>query len=190
MYSNCDMLYFHDLLQAVESVGFERYVMCGRRWDTDVETLIPTTNDTAWDEVCARHGTIGRWHGWSGLDFFIFPTAFTFDMKPFAVGRPGWDSWLMWSMRNNRVPVINATGSVTAIHQNHDYTGLKLGPGQYDGAETLRNRSLAGGLRNMMTLREADWVLRNGQVRRPPLARRLLAAAATSEIYRRAVAQK
>lgn len=190
MYSNCDMLYFADLLRAIESVTFDGYMMCGRRWDTDIGALIPADNDEAWNAVSARHGRIGRWHGWSGLDFFIFPRSFTFDMKPFAVGRPGWDTWLVWSMRHNGVPVIDATGSVTAIHQNHDYAYLRLGPGQYNGAERLRNIDMAGGLRNMMTLREADWVLRDGRVRRPPLARRLLAAAATHEMYRRAIGRK
>ena len=190
MYSNCDMLYAPDLLPAVQAVTLERFMMCGRRWDTDMDALVPPDDDDAWDAVRARHGKLGQWHGWSGLDFFIFPTSFAFEMKPFAVGRPGWDSWLLWSMRNSGVPVIDATESITAIHQNHDYTHLKLGPAQYSGAEKVRNRDLAGGLGNMMTLRDADWVLWNGEVRRPALGRRLLAAVATSAVYRRAVATK
>ena len=37
------------------------------------------------------------------------------------IGRPGYDNWLIWRARRSRIPVIDATKELTAVHQNHDY---------------------------------------------------------------------
>ena len=93
-------------------------------------------------------------------------------------------------MRNAGIPFIDATGAVTAVHQNHDYAYLKFGAAQSQGVEKRRNIELAGGFHRLSTLREADWVLRDGKVSRPPAGRRLLAAITNGIVYRGAIAQK
>lgn len=105
-------------------------------------------------------------------------------MKPFVVGRPGWDAWLLWKMRDMGVPVIDATHDIAAVHQNHDYSHLRSGAGQYNGEERLMNVALAGGHRNMLSLREADWLLRDGSLIRPSGLRRVMARVATWRSYR------
>lgn len=183
MFSNCDMLYFGDLFDAIAAVPFQRFMMCGRRWDVDLDEHLELGDDAAWMRVESLHGRTGKWHGPTGLDFFIFPRALEFEMKSFVVGRPRWDNWLLWKIRSTAVPLIDATGSLKAIHQNHDYRHLRHGPAQYRGPEMTQNAVQAGGLENLMGLREADWVLKDGKVRRPPLHRWLLAASATTRLY-------
>src|SRR5437773_4050246 len=64
-------------------------------------------------------------------------------MQPFLIGRQGWDHWLTYFACKSKVPVIDATRTVVAIHQNHDYSYLKSGSAsQQSNAEVSYNLSL------------------------------------------------
>lgn len=190
MFSNCDMLYFDDLHRAIEAVSFEQFMMCGRRLDLDVPDEVRFDDEARWEELRRSLGRFGRMHSPAGIDFFIFPRAMRVDMPDLVVGRPGWDSWFIWYLRSRGVPVIDATGSISALHQNHDYTHLKHGAKQYTGEEMQINYRLAGGMRNMLTLREADWVFSQNKVVRPGWPGRLLSLLGPTAPYRLALAAK
>jgi len=96
----------------------------------------------------------------------------------------------MWYLRTQRIPVVDATGAIAAVHQNHDYTHLKLGAKQYTGPEMRINCRLAGGYMNMLGLREADWVFEGSRVVRPHGWRRLLSMLGPTWLYRFALAVK
>ncbi|MBU0581299.1 MAG: hypothetical protein KKA19_08995, partial [Candidatus Margulisbacteria bacterium] len=109
----------------------------------------------------------GRLHGPSGIDYFIFPRGLI-KLPPFAVGRPGWDSWLLYKMKISGVPIIDATESITIIHQNHDYSHSKFGEKKrVAGPEFQQNIKIAGGWSRMLTLREADLVLSGKSLKKP-----------------------
>jgi hypothetical protein len=55
------------------------------------------------------------------------------------------------------------------IHQNHGL--FTIGHGHFAG-EAQRNLRLAGGIENLATLRDATWLLRDGQLRRPKALQR------------------
>jgi hypothetical protein len=115
----------------------------------------------------------GTLHGFSGLDYFIFKKK-SISMPPFAVGRPGWDNWLVYNMRSRGIPVIDTTAVITAVHQNHDYSHSKFGEKKRVGGPELQsNVKLAGGVTCMVTLRDADWVLGKNGLKRPRFPRRL-----------------
>jgi hypothetical protein len=57
-----------------------------------------------------------------GMDWFVFPKGMITDMPHFIVGRRGWDNWMVYHCRSRGIPVIDATGFVTAIHPKHDYS--------------------------------------------------------------------
>ena len=69
-----------------------------------------------------------------------------FGLPPFAVGRPGWDNWLIGRALELRLPLIDMTPSVLAIHQNHGYGHVTGGGGSWEGPEAARNRQLASGI--------------------------------------------
>ena len=95
-------------------------------------------------------------------------------MLPFAVGRPGWDSWLIFDMRRKKIPVINASEAITVIHQNHGFSHSVFGEKRrVGGPELEKNVEIAGGLTNMLTLREADWLLTKDGLKRPSFPRRI-----------------
>ena len=190
MFSNCDMLYFDDLQSTIGQVTFPIYMLCGRRWDLEVPGLVAPEDHTGWSRLRSRYANDGKMHGPGGLDFFIFPRSLHIEIPPFVVGRPGWDSWLMWRMRSLGVPVIDATGAITALHQNHDYSHLKHGAKQYTGSEMQANYHLAGGYRNMLGLRESNWVFSDGVLRRPAWPLRIFSLLAPTWPYRFALAGK
>ncbi len=143
------------------------FLLCGRRWDLDIDYEIDFNSGDWIHELTQKIKTEGRLHGLSGIDYFIFRRN-SIEMPPFAVGRQGWDTWLIYYMRRMKIPVINASDSITAIHQNHDYSHSKFGKKKrVAGPEWDKNIRIAGGFSNMLTLRDADWILTKEGLKRP-----------------------
>jgi hypothetical protein len=184
MYSNSDLLYDQTLIESAKAVGAKQeFLMSGQCWDTKITADIDPTADQTWRSIFRDHKANGQLRGPAGMDFFIFPRETPIDMPELAVGRPGWDCWLAWHCLMKGIPLINATRSVIAIHQNHDYSSLRLGYQHRKGPERELNNKAAGGLSNMLTLREANWHLVGGRLERPPLLRRLPSLLARQRMY-------
>lgn len=191
VFSNADILYNDSLVEGASSARLpRRFLMGGRRWDVDVPQRLDAADSDTWKKLFADHERTGRLHGPAGMDYFIFPRTMALNMPQFAVGRVGWDSWLVWKCRMEGIPVIDATRSITALHQNHDYTQLKLGYQHARGPERDLNIRAAGGLSHLLTLREADWHLVHGGLTRPPWPQRVFAILGTSPLYQRILAFK
>jgi hypothetical protein len=178
VYVNADIIFLggDGILKALQSINFPSFLMAGRRWDLDIEDEIKF-NEAGWEnkmrDLIAQKGVL---HGFSGMDYFIFPKNLQHNILSFAVGRPGWDSWLVYHMRASRIPVIDATKAITIVHQNHNYSHSIWGKKKrVEGPETKKNIKLAGGFANMCTLRDADWILTKDGLRRPPYPRRIFA---------------
>ena len=67
-------------------------------------------------------------------------------------------------------PAVNATSSIMAIHQNHDYSHLPGNQPPYHLPETDLNIRLAGGRRTIFKVPDASHELRDGQLRPVPLS--------------------
>jgi hypothetical protein len=109
----------------------------------------------------------GRLHPPAGSDFFIFPRALFKDMPDFAIGRAGWDNWMIYHARQQGWPVIDATPSLMVIHQNHDYSHLPGGKPHYDLEESQHNMAMAGGAVHMYTVLDTNWQLIGGRIQTP-----------------------
>lgn len=173
MYINADMMFLPDLWQAIRALSQQRFLAAGRRWDIAIDRPLDFAG-AGWAATLAddvrKNGVL---HSPTGMDYFIFPKG-SVDLPLFAVGRPGWDSWLVYKTRSRGVPVIDCTAAITAIHQNHDYSHSVFGVADaVRGPEYRRNIEIAGGMSRMMTLRDADRVLDNQGLRRPSGLRRL-----------------
>jgi len=102
----------------------------------------------------------GTIHPPMGSDYFIYPREVKWDLPPFAVGRPGWDNWLIYRARVLGIPVINATKAVTAIHQNHNYSHVPFQKDNaWEGPEADWNRKLIGCGEYMFTLLDATNIM-------------------------------
>jgi len=170
LYLNTDIILMSDLIPSFQKVKEQEFLISGQRWDVDVEEKIDF-RDIDWEnKLREKIKEWGKLHGPTGMDYFLIPKNLPdkIKMPGLAVGRPGWDNWLIYQARFLKIPVINATGLITAIHQNHDYSHSPWGRGKkVVGPEYKKNIKLAGGFANMMTLVDADWILTEKGLKKP-----------------------
>lgn len=150
LYANADIILLHDLWAALEIVrqsGHGCFLMTGKRTDLDVTTILPM-QDEGWQQIlkddAARHGVLA-YRGCK--DYFLFSRSVFETIPAFAVGRGNWDNWMLHDAKQRNIPVIDATESLTAVHQNHAYghSGGSRKTAYVTGAEALENERLAGG---------------------------------------------
>jgi len=157
---NCDIILTSDFLRAVQAVSKPRdnFLMVGRRWDMPITQPLDFTNARWGDELRSAALDKGRQRPPQWIDYFVFRRGFLAGKVPlFAVGRPGYDNWLIWRARSLRIPVIDASHDVIAVHQNHDYKHHPGGEkGVWEGEEARRNTALLGGWSHFCTVEDAS----------------------------------
>jgi len=167
-YVNADILLMPSFVDVASEVASQReqFLVVGQRWDLDVTQPLDFHDD--WPQQLTKLSLEkGELHRPSGSDYFIFPRSQFLDMPGFAIGRAGWDNWMIYEALNQNWHVIDATPSLMVIHQNHDYSHLPDGIPHYDLEETRINAELGGGLVNMYMTLDTNYELINGVVRRP-----------------------
>ncbi len=172
---NADILLTPDLLAAGERLlgSHPRFLAVGQRWDLDVTRRLEFAE--GWEErLRERARREGSLHKATGSDYFLFPRDCFRDMPRFAIGRAGWDNWMIYSGRRQRFPVVDASLAVFIAHQNHDYAHLPGGQPHYRHPETEENIRLAGGRRAIFQLPDADYLLTPQGLARKPLTRERL----------------
>ncbi|MFC1920721.1 hypothetical protein ACFLYQ_03240 [Chloroflexota bacterium] len=159
-YVNADIVLMSDFIEAAGRVTLPHFLMVGRRRDIDIDELIDFRKE-GWDkELKAKIGREGKLHGIAGIDYFVFPKGLYNDIPPLAVGRPGWDNWLIYHTRSRKIPVIDATEAVMVAHQNHGHADFTGGDkGFWTGPEAKKNVELAGGADHAFHIGFADWKL-------------------------------
>lgn len=155
IYSNADILLFPEILDVVAKLSnkADRFLGVGERWDLDVQDPIDFSGD--WEaQLRQRVRVDGKRHKRTGSDYFIYPRACFKEMPDFAVGRAGWDNWMIFHARWEGWQLIDLSKGLTVVHQNHDYRHLPNGVRHYELPETDVNIRLAGGRRTIFTLRD------------------------------------
>lgn len=166
---NADMILMPDFIEAAKQAIKlkEKFVLLSQRWDLDVTKPIDFSD--GWidrqSSIVNRQGSL---HRPVGSDFFLFPRTCYTDIPDFAIGRAGWDNWMIFHARQERWPVIDCTPSVMIVHQNHDYRHLPGGKSHYTHPETNENIRLAGGPAAVRyTILDATHRLKDGKLTRP-----------------------
>jgi hypothetical protein len=173
-YCNTDIIFFNDLIEAVNKIPMKEYLMVGERWDVDLSTPLETSHQNWAQEFLAfarEHHTVLNF---PGMDYFIFPRGMLQEILPFVVGRRGWDNWLIFHVRKRQIPVIDATSVVHVIHQNHTYSHIPKKEGsRWDGPESSSNLRL---VRNrqiyLWELTDSNWILSAEGPKKKPLSLR------------------
>jgi hypothetical protein len=169
-YANADILFLPDLLEAVRRLSGEKeqFLGVGQRWDMNIETPLDFSED--WEELLlTRIRNEGVLHGQTGSDYFIFPRTCFHEIPDFAVGRAGWDNWMIYRARREGWPVIDLSGVVNIVHQNHDYHHLPGGIVHYHQPETSVNVRLGGGRLTVFTLQDVTHELKPDGLKRKSL---------------------
>jgi len=169
-YANADILFLPNLLKVLAAVAEEkeRFLAVGQRWDVDITQ--PFDFSTGWD-VRLREFALasGILHKQTGSDYFIFPRSCFREIPDFAVGRAGWDNWMIFKARWEHWPVIDFSPSVMVVHQNHDYRHLPGGVRHYRLPETDKNVQIGGGRRTIFTLKDVTHIAEDDVIKRKPL---------------------
>jgi hypothetical protein len=172
-FCNCDIILLPEFCAAAERVRgrHERFLMVGRRWDTDIRAALDF-GDPRWSarvkELAHEQGL--QQPGWS-VDYFAFRRGFYGYMPALVIGRVWWDHWLVWKAHAQGAAVVDVSEVVTAIHQNHDYAYHPAGAtGVWTDEQAKENYRLAGGQWHLRTIDDATHILgaagERGNVRR------------------------
>jgi glycosyltransferase involved in cell wall biosynthesis len=144
-YVNSDIILTSDFIPTIQAVVAQYYnfLLLGRRWNLDIDETLNFKQITWEEQLRDKIIKRGVFSGVGALDYFVFPKPLFSQLPEFAVGRAGWDNWMVGEALKNNYPVINASRLITAVHQNHDYNHLK---GQrreaFHGTEAQQNKIL------------------------------------------------
>ena len=140
-WSNADVMFtdrLNDAATIVAARSRSAYVV-GRRIDIDQPTPLPF--GPGWQaDLVRRAETEGERKPANWIDYFMFTRGLFTELPPFAIGRPGYDPWLIWKAAELGAEVIDATDFVWAVHQRHDYSHVGGRSVAFTGSEALRTR--------------------------------------------------
>jgi hypothetical protein len=169
---NADMILMPDFVEAAKQAVKlkDKFVLLSQRWDLDVTEPLDFSDD--WNRrlssIVHRRGTL---HRPAGSDFFLFPKSCYQDIPDFAIGRAGWDNWMIYKARKEKWPIIDCTPSITIVHQNHDYSHLPDSKPHHTLPETDENIRLAGGQTAIRyTILDSTHQLVGGKLARPKMS--------------------
>jgi hypothetical protein len=161
-YVNADIVLTDDFCAAIDRVRarYEKFMMVGRRWDLDWDEPLDFSADD-WAETIRGHAlrTNVQRPG-NFIDYFVYPRGLSDGLLPLAIGRPGFDNYLLWRMRARGAELVDASSAVVAIHQNHDYAHRPLVQGDRKGEpEYKKNRAMIGAWWHLYTIDDANQIL-------------------------------
>ena len=164
-YVNADILLFPDMLSVLDKITprIPSFLAIGRRWDANIRGALEIF--PGWgDEFVEKTIQSGRLHRAAGSDYFIFSRDQFIDIPAFAVGRSGWDNWMIYKARVEHWPVIDATDAVKVIHQNHDFSHFSDGKIHRYQPESAENLRLAGGRHTVFTIYDSNYQFVEGEI--------------------------
>ena len=153
---------------ALARARFQKFLLIARRWNLEIHESWDFTSPE-WDSQLRRyaqaHGSLEPPYG--GIDLFVYSRGLWGKLPPFAVGRTRWDSALVYQARRLGAPVIDATSSVTSVHQTHGYSHYPQNTaGVFKGPEALHNEKLLGGEQFIFTALNATHVMKKSGIHR------------------------
>jgi hypothetical protein len=171
IYLNADIILMPESLSVINHVHQIKkdYLLVGMCWDVNIFWEIDFSGD--WvaeiEEVRSKEGAL---RGITAIDYFIFPNHLYQNIPPFAVGRAGWDNWMIYHAYQKGWTVIDVTPSLRVIHQIHDYSHLPDGKPHFDLEESYQNVAISGGMATMYDLLDVKLVFSEGKIRRKKLS--------------------
>lgn len=166
---NADIVLGSDFAAAVRLVASlaRPFLLAGRRTNLDVKDEL--TFDQSWEDCLRERVRVaGEVQHAGAIDYFVFSRGLWGDVPPFALGRPGFDNWLIYRARAQGAMVVDASPSVVAVHQSHGFPNGAPSEARWTGPEYEENAALLGGEENRFTLDDATRRLVAGRLGLPP----------------------
>lgn len=166
VYLNCDIL-LSGILPAMRLIEFPQFLLIGQRIDLGEGASVDPAH-SGWRERLARLANEGKaaLHGPSAIDYFGFRRGVWKGLPQVVIGRAGYDNALLAHCFRNRIPVVDATFAVAALHQYHDYAHVPGGHSAvWMGQDAQLNYRSAGGTHSRTMVSDADYVLRGPAIK-------------------------
>lgn len=166
-YVNSDIILTNDFIEAVKLVNLPEFFIIGSRIDIEIRERL--NFGSKWhaklkDKVVQEGKFIAR-HG--ATDYFIFTPKIDFQMPKLIVGRTFWDAYIIYKAKLLKLPLIDATEAIGAIHQTHDYSHAGGWKKVWNGPESDINKKLIGDRRKCFNLWDVDYILTDKGLERP-----------------------
>ncbi|MBV5341813.1 MAG: hypothetical protein J0665_20040 [Deltaproteobacteria bacterium] len=162
VYLNCDIL-LSGILQAISRIDLPQFLLIGQRIDLSEKVFIDL-NQNDWIKQLTSIVIEGKakLHLPTGIDYFAFRRGMWQSVPPIIIGRGGYDNVLLAYCMMNRIPIVDATYDVIALHQFHGYDHMPSGiKGVIDGADAMHNLSHAGSTRSRTMVSDARYIIKN-----------------------------
>ena len=133
--------------------------LTGERTDVPLENRIDFSNPH-WEDGVRSLALKGEPMN-TGIDYLIFRKGTFSAVPPFAIGRTTFDNWLIWSLRHRRIPLVDASRDLLAVHQVHEsipWAEVRSTP------EARQNQALVGGWKRSFTVGDATHRLEGGRI--------------------------
>lgn len=157
-YINADIILGKNFLTTANKIrnAFDKYLIVGKRIDINFKENINFKNKKWYQNIKRYVEQKGVIHSSDGADYFVFNSGLWKKIPDFSVGRSCWDNWLIYGAMKFGGTVVDASSSILAIHQNHDYFHI---PNGLDGKRFLEearvNFALSG--KNIYTIEDANY---------------------------------
>jgi hypothetical protein len=165
VYLNCDILLTPHILKAIKRVQLSNFLMIGQRIDLTDGVAIDVDSPDLVNQL-KELGNDGRinLHPHNGADYFAFRRGMWKELPPVIIGRGGYDNALIAFCLQRRIPIVDATLAILAIHQFHDYGHLDGGATEVFRGEDAKTNLEFVPKDAVPNMENADFILRGERV--------------------------
>jgi hypothetical protein len=166
IYLNCDIVLTDSLRAALPSLaGLSEFLVVGQRLDLIEGALVhPASSIISQLVDYVARGQV-EVHPKTGMDYFLFRRGMWADLPSLIVGRGAYDNALLAYCLRRRIPVIDGTRAIVAVHQFHDYRHVPGGKrAVFSGREEGENRRRHDIVHGAPNIGDADFRLVRGMV--------------------------
>ena len=162
---NTDCMLIGNLEKTVEIIKkrFEQFLLVGIRYDSEISENLPDSN---WQKFVLEHK--GLLHplarekagkkSFGGTDLFVFPKGLYLGIPPFNIGTFYYDAWLIYSIWQRQIPIIDITLDIIIVHQKH---AVKTRSDNFWKEAAINKRFCP----IKKDVRDANFILKNGILR-------------------------
>jgi hypothetical protein len=165
VYLNCDIILL-DIQMALERVEFDQFLFIGQCIDLGDGILVnPEQGDLykQLEELAIEGKATIRPP--TAIDYFGFRRGMWSGVSPIIIGRGGYDNALLAHCMRQRIPIVDGTYVVTALHQFHEYSHMQGGvQSVMRGSDAIHNLIQAGCLHSATLVSDAQFVLKDSLV--------------------------
>ena len=168
IYLNADIMLNKCILDPLKHIAFKKFLIVGQRIDLSKDVYIDLYCEDWLDTLkeLAEAGT-AKLHATCGKDYFIFNRGLWENITDLVIGRGGYDTALMAFCLRNKIPIIDATSSILAIHLYHEYErDNKAGKKVTEDEFAMQNIAQHDIVHSGPTVADADWLFKDQKLHR------------------------